>query len=125
MIRRTLRDENIFVLSMFHNGEFFNYEICLKDQILTNKYYFIDDGPYFKTLSHLIEHYSKYEDGLPGLLTKPIQSSTSSSSFKFKQTSSSTGLIIPEMPRSDALTKANLFKSRTLLNDQSILIFIF
>jgi tyrosine-protein kinase len=190
LVRKTQRDENILVLSLMWNSEFFNYEICIKDlpQYATphsnnNKYYFIDDGPYFKSLLSLIEHYKKYEDGLPGLLTKPIsplsisfssipnsQSTTfnhlnnnvidatrQSKANQSKQTNSMQKLISNNIdpiniqsntlanisnhplmqfnsttnssvstsssndfgPKSNALTKASLFKSRTLLNDQS------
>jgi len=58
LVRRTQRDENILVLSLIWNNEFFNYEICIKElpQFANNltqtsiqtKYFFIDDGPYFK-----------------------------------------------------------------------------
>ena len=48
LVRKTQRDENILVLSLMWNSEFFNYEICIKDlpQYATphsnnNKYYFI------------------------------------------------------------------------------------
>ena len=119
----------------------------------------------------MIEHYTKYEDGLPGLLTKSIQSlpmlgimtiprqhqpqltntnistSQSSNTKAFKTSNSNSGsggsgknvlnnndLLINQMThvqqhhsstsndfnsKSNALTKASLFKSRTLLNDQS------
>jgi hypothetical protein len=114
-------------------------------------------------LEHLIEHYTKYEDGLPGLLTKSIQSmpmlgvmtisrphtpqftNTQTTNGKpFKTSSTNNGgsknvlnnndLLINQMTqiqqqhsstsndfnsKSNALTKASLFKSRTLLNDQS------
>jgi hypothetical protein len=162
LVRRTQRDENILVLSLMYNCEFFNYEICAKELPLANKYYFIDDGPYFKSLTNLIEHYTKYEDGLPGILTKSIHpssimnnsnssqrqqqkqqqpfasaalgisasSSTASGSFNHMQPhhnnhpqlnsngSGSSGDTLSHS-KSDALTRANLFKSRTLLNDQS------
>ena len=176
-------------------GEFFNYEICIRDEtnpmmsdLMPLKYFYIDDGPYFRTLSHLIEHYTKYEDGLPGVLKrnvepamlqhlnmpnpsnsllKPVMNINSkppaipntmqpnllqanmiqSSSSSISNSSSSNGLsqrtANPDQPfnrggnnnsggannssggdtngfkSSDALTKAHLFKSRTLLNDQS------
>ena len=109
----------------------------------------------------MIEHYTKYEDGLPGLLTKSIQSmpmlgiltiprqnapltNTITSNKALKTSSGNSGgsrnvlnnndlLInqITQIPqhhlstsndfnsKSNALTKASLFKSRTLLNDQS------
>lgn len=59
------------------NAEFFNYEICVREPSpalsAQQRYFYIDDGPYFRNLSHLVEHYSKYEDGLPGLLLKVIR----------------------------------------------------
>ena len=80
LVRRTRRDKNIYVLSLIWNGEFFNYEICTNDIPLydqptprMHRHYYIDDGPYFLSLGHLVEHYQKYEDGLPGSLTKPIR----------------------------------------------------
>jgi hypothetical protein len=63
LVRKTQRNENILVLSMMWNNEFFNYEICIRDEQQEGKLYYIDDGPYFRTLGHLIEHYTKYEDG--------------------------------------------------------------
>ncbi|CAF0796674.1 unnamed protein product [Brachionus calyciflorus] len=151
LVRKTQRDENIFVLSLMFNEEFFNYEICLKDQS-NGRYYFIDDGPYFRSLPQLIEHYSKYEDGLPGLLTRPIspnvdivRSSFNNNNTKFsnqpvtRQTSilSSSSLQNQQLQdiltkqlmqtsissnssnnfKMDTLSKTNLFKSRTLLNE--------
>ena len=57
LVRRTQRDENILVLSLIWNCEFFNYEICIKElpQFATptsmqTKHFFIDDGPYFKAI---------------------------------------------------------------------------
>lgn len=177
------------VLSLIYNGEFFNYEICVKDLVASQsqqqqRFYFIDDGPYFRSLSHLIEHYTKYEDGLPGILTKPIHPSSTmnhqngingsatkqhhqvkphhqfSSSTTSSNSSVNSGPLnhiqpnvicnmmnmmnfsvnnnnmngsscsnqsTPHTPfqssKSDALLRANLFKSRTLLNDQSRLIY--
>ena len=114
-------------------------------------------------MEHLIEHYTKYEDGLPGLLTKSIQSmpmlgvmtisrphtpqfsniqTTNGKAFKASSTNSggsknvlnNNDLLINQMTqiqqqhsstsndfnsKSNALTKASLFKSRTLLNEQS------
>lgn len=134
-----------------YNEEFFNYEICSKEQS-SGRYYFIDDGPYFRSLVHLIEHYSKYEDGLPGILTRPISPSVDimrcsfGNNTKFpngpliRQTSnlSSSSLQNPQIQdlitqklmqtsitsansnfKCDTLSKTNLFKSRTLLNDNS------
>ena len=173
LVRRTQRDENILVLSLTWSGEFFNYEICIRElpqfaNHLTHtstqtKYFFIDDGPYFKSLEHLVEHYTKYEDGLPGLLTRPIANANTNTTQQ-PMTLPRQGLAMPPPPpptitnksnkpsganighqkiannddlllnrrvsssstsssdlnaKSSALTKASLFKSRTLLNDQS------
>ncbi len=84
LVRCTQRNDKILVLSMIWNNEFFNYEICVTNRsghesiennlinnnsILTEsnlhgeRLFYIDDGPYFRKLSHLIDHYSKYEDG--------------------------------------------------------------
>jgi hypothetical protein len=153
LVRRTQRDHSILVLSLMCNGEFFNYEICAKDFTLSQRFYFIDDGPYFRSLAHLIEHYTKYEDGLPGILTRAIptgifnstqsrpSSSNGGNSKHFlnipNSSSSSSSLSSGSLSKlssndkgcrndgtlntskSEALTRANLFKSRTLLNDQS------
>ena len=171
LVRCTQRNENILVLSMMWNSEFFNYEICIKEEP-HEKLFYIDDGPYFRKLPHLIDHYSKYEDGLPCALKRPIEpgfssqslighpnlnstqinrplkqtaSNSSSSSIRSDLTSSSNGnqfingngmLIQHPFTRLDSfdqmpdqhlmqngqnnMAKVNLFKSRTLLNDQSI-----
>jgi hypothetical protein len=99
LVRKTARNENILVLSLMFNGEFFNYEICAKDTLTSSpqpRLYYIDDGPYFRSLSHLVEHYCRYEDGLPGLLAKLIrphpvsmlQQSNGSGSIKLTSASS-------------------------------------
>lgn len=177
LVRKTQRNENILVLSLMWNNEFFNYEICVKEELsLINgemlKFFYIDDGPYFRSLAHLIEHYTKYEDGLPGVLKRhvepgmiqhlnlpsPINGSSSLKSVNSKQSGQlqllsaqqqqqsliqQNGISQQKMSNnnseqqfrsssnhsgngetknfksSDALTKAHLFKSRTLLNDQS------
>ena len=131
---------------------------------------------YFKSLENLIEHYTKYEDGLPGLLTKsispmsilqnllmPISSTMPRQIHLTQQMLMSKNVASQKLPaaaqvqqklvmpsdvlasgqtlmnisnhqlmhqsstsqdfnsKSNALTKASLFKSRTLLNDQSML----
>ena len=40
-----------------------------------DRWYYIDDGPLFETLPHLIDHYRKHMDGLPVLLMEPVPSS--------------------------------------------------
>ncbi|XP_033637567.1 tyrosine-protein kinase HTK16-like isoform X1 [Asterias rubens] len=67
LIRSSLNKEGIFVLSMAANGSIYNFEINKKGDQL-----FIDDGPYFETLEHLVNHYMHYDDGLPMRLLHPI-----------------------------------------------------
>jgi len=184
LVRKTLRNENILVLSLMWNNEFFNYEICIREDMIDlnpQKYFYIDDGPYFRTLEHLIEHYTKYEDGLPGVLKRNVEpymiqhlnnssliksnqsllkpvgvgnnkqqifssngSNNSSNSsmngngfitnhkignsneqqFRNGNVNSSSNSGDSNFKSSDALTKAHLFKSRTLLNDQSMFLII-
>ena len=38
--------------------------------------YFIDDGPYFKCLDTLVDHYSRFTDGLPCKLLIPVPPET-------------------------------------------------
>ena len=37
-----------------------------------DRWYYIDDGPLFETLPHLIDHYCKHMDGLPVLLQQAV-----------------------------------------------------
>ena len=76
LVRRNAN--NLFVLSVMAGNEFFNYEICSKED---GKYLYIDDGPYFRSLEHMIEHHYKYEDGLPTKLLSPV-----SPNSKYSQT---------------------------------------
>ena len=36
------------------------------------KWFYIDDGPLFSSLSYLVDYYCRYSDGLPAELTAPI-----------------------------------------------------
>lgn len=36
------------------------------------KRFFIDDGPYFNSLEHLVDYYSSCADGLPAPLSNPV-----------------------------------------------------
>jgi hypothetical protein len=54
-----------YALTLYNDNEFFNFEIvCINDTT-----YYIDDGPYFDSLEHLIDHYCRIPDGLPTTLT--------------------------------------------------------
>ena len=67
LVRR--KSKKLHVLSVMLKNEFFNYEIFFKED---EKYFFIDDGPYFCSLEHVIEYYLKFKDGFPDLLRSPI-----------------------------------------------------
>jgi hypothetical protein len=36
-------------------------------------YYFIDDGPYLDSLEHVVDHYTRWKDGLPSTLHVPVR----------------------------------------------------
>lgn len=70
LVRLTSRVECYAILSMMHRNEFYNYEVvAIKNDTL----FYIDDGPFFTSLELLIDHYMKYEDGLPGRLVTPVE----------------------------------------------------
>ncbi|CAF4380235.1 unnamed protein product, partial [Adineta steineri] len=55
----------------YNKNEFFNFEIiCLNETT-----FYIDDGPYFDSLEHLIDHYCRIPDGLPITLTCSVNQS--------------------------------------------------
>ena len=63
--RHSSKNPKNYALTLFHDNEFFNYEIIR----LNDTTYFIDDGPYFESLEHLIDHYCRITDGLPTTLS--------------------------------------------------------
>ncbi|XP_038070624.1 tyrosine-protein kinase HTK16-like [Patiria miniata] len=67
LIRSSSHKVGIYVLSMAANGSIYNFEINKKGDS-----FFIDDGPYFDTIEHLVDHYMHYDDGLPMRLLQPI-----------------------------------------------------
>ena len=38
----------------------------------SDRWFYIDDGPMFKSLEQVIDHYSFFTDGLPTLLQQPV-----------------------------------------------------
>lgn len=67
LVRRSARNPTVHVLSMVHASHIYNFEILKKA-----KYYFIDNGPYLDCLDSMVHHYSRFSDGLPTRLVKPI-----------------------------------------------------
>ena len=50
-------------------------QLTLKSLLLkSDRWFYIDDGPLFETLPHVIDHYSRCADGLPVLLKMALPS---------------------------------------------------
>ena len=62
--RHSSKNAKNYALTLYNDNEFFNYEIIH----LNDTTYYIDDGPYFESLDHLIDHYCRIPDGLPTTL---------------------------------------------------------
>ena len=67
LIRKSAKRKNVFVLSMLFDMKTHHFEI-VKQGI----FFFLDKGPYLDSLSHLVEHYTNFADGLPHALRHPI-----------------------------------------------------
>ncbi len=68
LVRRSRKGRNIFVLSLLCDNKTCHFEI-IKQGI----YYFIGLGPYLSTLAHIVHHYSRFADGLPTRLSRPVR----------------------------------------------------
>ena len=68
VIRRSSKNQQNYALTLYNDKEFFNYEIIY----LNDTTYYIDDGPYFDSIEHLVDHYCRISDGLPTTLTCSI-----------------------------------------------------
>ncbi|CAF2964897.1 unnamed protein product [Rotaria sp. Silwood2] len=65
LVRHSSTNLNNYALTLYYDNEFFNFEIiCLNETT-----FYIDDGPFFDSLEHLIDHYCRIPDGLPTTLT--------------------------------------------------------
>ena len=62
------KTNSLYVISLMYENSFENFEVIL----VMNKYYCVDDGPYFRSLDHLIDYYMRYQDGFPCKLRSPI-----------------------------------------------------
>ena len=62
------KTNSLHVISLRYENNFENFEIIL----VMNKYYCVDDGPYFRSLDHLIYYYMRYQDGFHCKLRSPI-----------------------------------------------------
>ncbi|XP_038050130.1 tyrosine-protein kinase HTK16-like [Patiria miniata] len=62
---------SFFSLTMAANGNIYNFDINQR-----NGRFFIDDGPYFDSIEHLVDYYMRYDDGFHVRLTLPISPNT-------------------------------------------------
>lgn len=60
--------ENTFVLTLLDKDQERNFIIRRH-----SKLFYIDEGPYMRSLEHLIEHYMRFSDGLPTNLKYPVK----------------------------------------------------
>jgi len=84
LIRDSTKKMKFYVLSMTWKGKGHHFEIEKKGGL-----FFIDEGPYMQSLQHLVQHYSRFSDGLPCQLMHPVKSKEVSESLKEKSLNSS------------------------------------
>jgi len=68
IVRYSSKNLQNYALTLYNDKEVFNFEIVR----LNETTFYIDDGPYFDSLEHLIDHYCRIPDGLPTTLTCSI-----------------------------------------------------
>ncbi|CAF4405899.1 unnamed protein product [Rotaria socialis] len=64
VVRRSSTNLDNYALTIFYDNDFFNFEIIHPNETT----YYIDDGPFFDSLEHLVDHYCRIPDGLPTTL---------------------------------------------------------
>ncbi len=67
LIRESQKKASTYVLSMVFEKAFYHFVVETR-----GIYVFLDQGPYMLSLEHLVDHYSRYPDGLPCILRHPI-----------------------------------------------------
>jgi len=89
LIRKSRKRRNVFVLSMVHKNTF--HHVLIENR---GVYFFLDPGPYFPSLMHMVDHYKRFSDGLPCKLTKGMkktcQTAKTSTSWRTRNTQSAT-----------------------------------
>lgn len=68
LIRSSITCHGYYVLSLVFEMKVYHFKI----QSRADRWFYIDDGPLFETLPHLVDHYIQYSDGLPTVLKKPV-----------------------------------------------------
>lgn len=90
VVRRSSKNPKNYALTLFNENDFFNYEIIR----LNETTFYIDDGPYFDSLEHLVDHYCRIPDGLPITLKSSINRLGQIVHTRTQLTSGSTTLTI-------------------------------
>lgn len=69
LVRPNSKRAGYYALSLAEGNVPYHFVIVsLRDQ-----WFYIDDGPMFETLEHIIEHYMRFSDGLPTCLKTPVR----------------------------------------------------
>lgn len=63
--------KNTYVLTMCYDSKFLHYKIENR-----GVYFFFENGPYMHSLEHLVDHYTRYPDGLRCALGYPVRFAT-------------------------------------------------
>lgn len=86
LIRNSIKCHGYYVLSLVSERKVFHFQIKSR----ADRWFYIDDGPLFETLPHLVDHYLQYADGLPCVIKSPVQPQTSAME--------PTPLVLPQRP---------------------------
>uniref|UniRef100_A0A6B2EKM1 Tyrosine-protein kinase n=1 Tax=Phlebotomus kandelakii TaxID=1109342 RepID=A0A6B2EKM1_9DIPT len=68
LVRYTEKNKGSQVLTLLYDGKPKHFIIQK-----TSHYLYIDEGPYMTSLEHLVQHYTKFADGLPINLRHPVK----------------------------------------------------
>ncbi|UJR08250.1 hypothetical protein I4U23_012523 [Adineta vaga] len=112
VVRFSSQNLKNYALTLYYEKEFYNFEIICLDETS----FYIDDGPYFESLEHLIDHYCRIPDGLPTILTcsinqvKEIIPSCVQSFIKSQTNRNTTEISLPTKPIIVQQTSTNTIK---------------
>lgn len=70
LIRSSIKCHGYYVLTLVYEKKIYHFQVKSR----ADRWFYIDDGPLFETLPHLVDHYMQYADGLPTLLRFPVPS---------------------------------------------------
>ncbi|XP_035700493.1 tyrosine-protein kinase Shark isoform X3 [Folsomia candida] len=102
LIRRHSLKNDVYVLTLLFQGHTYNFEIGREAN-----FFFIDDGPYLDSLEHVVDHYTRWQDGLPSSLHNPVGPTQTFSQPPAPSRSNSTTDVLqlpPPLPRRTAMS---------------------